>query len=382
MKPELIIATACAIALPALGQAPEPRVEHRIVIDGRDILAEAGAAKADAQAWRLWGDDLRASLGTMFGESFAAARPVKGAPYSAEISTETTQTLADGNVIAKKTSGRIYRDGEGRTRQETVVDGKATSIQLRDPVKGAAVMLLPGSNKAVRLPKLALEARNIERKVLRLGDREIQVENGKVSVDGKPLRGKVEITAGGKTVRIEDGRITIDGKPFAPDVDGGKVAVKRLEVEESGDGTRREEVRVHVVRGPGGLEAGVHLPAMPPLGPLGGRLDGALLHAKSTTTALGEKEIEGVRVEGKSTVRTIAAGEIGNRNPILVTSESWYSPELRVTVYSRQADPRFGETTYRLSNIRREEPDASLFAVPPGYTEAGKGVREHRHPPG
>ncbi len=382
MKRELFTAVAFALALPAHAQAPQSRVEHRLVIDGHDILAEARAAKGQAEAWRLWGDDLRASLGTMFGESFAAAKPVKGAPYSAEVSTQTTQTLADGNVIAKKTSGRIYRDGEGRTRQETVVDGKATSIQLRDPVKGTAVMLLPGSNKAVRLPKLSLETKNVERKVLRLGDREIQVENGKVSVDGKPLRGKVEITAGGKTVRVEDGHITIDGKPFATGADEGKVAVKLVEVEDSGDGTRREEVRVHVVRGPGGAQAGLHLPAMPPLGPLGGRLDGALLHARGTTTALGEKEIEGVRVEGKSTVRTIAAGEIGNRNPILVTSESWYSPELQVTVFSRQADPRFGETTYRLSNIRREEPDASLFAVPPGYTESGKGARRERHPPG
>jgi hypothetical protein len=35
---------------------------------------------------------------------------------------------------------------------------------------------------------------------------------------------------------------------------------------------------------------------------------------------------------------------------------------------SRQADPRFGETTYRLTNVLRSEPAADLFEVPPDFT--------------
>jgi hypothetical protein len=82
---------------------------------------------------------------------------------------------------------------------------------------------------------------------------------------------------------------------------------------------------------------------------------------------LGSKEIEGVVAEGSKTTMTIPAGAIGNVRAIEITSERWYSPELRVVVYSRRSDPRFGETTYRLTNVVRAEPDPTLFQVPADY---------------
>lgn len=85
------------------------------------------------------------------------------------------------------------------------------------------------------------------------------------------------------------------------------------------------------------------------------------------TEQLGTKEYEGVRAEGTRTLATLPAGAIGNVRPIEIVSERWYSPELRVLVYSRRTDPRFGETIYRLTNITRAEPDASLFQVPADY---------------
>jgi hypothetical protein len=36
-------------------------------------------------------------------------------------------------------------------------------------------------------------------------------------------------------------------------------------------------------------------------------------------------------------------------------------------VMTKHSDPRFGETVYRLTNISRTEPDASLFHVPADY---------------
>ena len=371
-----VAAIACALAAPAHAQLPDAHRELRSPDFQHDLLAQVAEAKASAEAWRQWGDDLRASLGTLFGESFASAKPVKGAPYSADVSTEVNQTLADGNVIAKRTTGRIYRDGEGRTRQETVVNGETKSIQLRDPVAGSAVMLLPGTKTAVHMPRIAVHRDGKELKVLRFGDKEIRIEDGKVSVDGKPAAGKVEIKAGGKEIVVENGRVTVDGKEMTPG-DGGKhVIVKRHGDADAGGGTQREEVRVHVLRSGSGEEVDVAMPALPHLpllsGRQGGKLDGALLRAKGTTTALGVKEFDGVSAEGKSTVRTIAAGAIGNRNPIMVTSESWRSPELQVTVYSRHSDPRYGETVYRLTNIRRAEPAAELFQVPEDYKAAAK----------
>ena len=45
-------------------------------------------------------------------------RVVKNAPFSAEIVTESTQTLVTGNHIKQSSSVRVYRDSEGRTRRE------------------------------------------------------------------------------------------------------------------------------------------------------------------------------------------------------------------------------------------------------------------------
>ena len=47
-----------------------------------------------------------------------SAAAVQGAPYSATISNESVQTLADGNRIVQSSTGTIARDSMGRTRQD------------------------------------------------------------------------------------------------------------------------------------------------------------------------------------------------------------------------------------------------------------------------
>lgn len=89
---------------------------------------------------------------------------------------------------------------------------------------------------------------------------------------------------------------------------------------------------------------------------------------RKRTESLGAQRIEGVEAQGKRTTITIPAGEIGNIRPIEMTDESWYSPELQTVVMTKRHDPRSGDTTYRLTNINRRDPDRSLFQVPPGYT--------------
>jgi hypothetical protein len=83
---------------------------------------------------------------------------------------------------------------------------------------------------------------------------------------------------------------------------------------------------------------------------------------------LGTQTINGVSAQGTRYTRTIPAGQIGNANPITITTEQWYSSELQVVVRSVRSDPRFGQTTYNLTQIQRSEPAASLFAVPTDYT--------------
>lgn len=95
--------------------------------------------------------------------------------------------------------------------------------------------------------------------------------------------------------------------------------------------------------------------------------------ADTRKESLGTQMMEGVRVEGTRTTTTIPAQQMGNERAIEIVSEKWYSPELQVKIMSRHSDPRFGETTYKLVNVNRNEPDASLFQVPSGY----KVVEDH-----
>ena len=85
-------------------------------------------------------------------------------------------------------------------------------------------------------------------------------------------------------------------------------------------------------------------------------------------TDLGTQLINGVQAEGKRTTLTIPVGQIGNDRPINVVGETWFSTDLQMIVKSLNSDPRFGDTTFELTNVSRAEPDPSLFQVPAGYT--------------
>jgi hypothetical protein len=87
-----------------------------------------------------------------------------------------------------------------------------------------------------------------------------------------------------------------------------------------------------------------------------------------TKTDLGTQTVEGVQAQGVRITHTIPAGQMGNEQAIVITTETWKSPDLKVLVMSKTSDPRTGETIYRLTNIVRGEPDPALFQVPPDYT--------------
>ena len=98
------------------------------------------------------------------------------------------------------------------------------------------------------------------------------------------------------------------------------------------------------------------------------RIAAAANRPQPRTESLGKRMIEGVEAEGTRLTLTLPAGEIGNERPIEIVTERWYSPDLKTIVLSRRSDPRMGETTYKLTNIRRTEPLRSLFEAPPEYT--------------
>ncbi len=95
--------------------------------------------------------------------------------------------------------------------------------------------------------------------------------------------------------------------------------------------------------------------------------------------SLGTQIINGVSAEGTRTTRTIAAGEIGNNAPIQIVSERWYSPDLQTVVQSTRTDPRFGTTTFSLSNIQKAEPAATFFTVPADYAVKAGGPGHAHH---
>ena len=312
----------------------------------------APPSATDARAWREYGEQMRewsqdfraelqASLALEFSDHVGRAKVVKGAPYSAEAVSERRQTLFDGNVISHESRSRVYRDGEGRTRQETLRDGQVRSVYISDPVAGVTYTLIPRSKTAVVSTRRSREDRS---------SREHSSSN---------------------TATVErDKRVVV--------------------VDDNGTPGARE-VRVRVVGGDGDKDLPMPpappMPPVPPMPPMDfemlpqvAPLPGThTMHfetpsnaGESVTKKLPAKDIEGVKAEGLQSVWTIPAGRIGNKSPIDVTRETWTSPDLHVTVYSRYSDPRTGESIYRLVGIKRAEPAADLFKLPDGYK-----VREH-----
>jgi len=95
----------------------------------------------------------------------------------------------------------------------------------------------------------------------------------------------------------------------------------------------------------------------------------------SPPVKLGERQLDGETVAGSRVEATIPAGAAGNERPIKMSAEQWYGKDLQVVVEATYRDPRTGETRYKLREIRRNEPDASLFEVPaPGQNPPATDV--------
>lgn len=272
--------------------------------------------------------------------AFAAAelgteRIVKDAPYCADAVNESVQVLADGNRIVRRSASRLCRDGEGRTRQE-VERGGRTRIWLRDPVAREAWLLDPERKSARRL-LLPYAVRDFDHPAWREFSERLR-EWGREF--GERMRGERE--------RGERGRAAIEAPPPAPP------AAALFRPDNEPHLLRVDPAFMHELPLPPPPGIAWHAQLLAPRGP-------------GVVTALPAKEIEGITVNGERTTWTIEAGKLGNEHPIVITREIWTSPELMLTVLSRDVDPRRGETTYRLSNVKRGEPDPALMKVPVEY---------------
>lgn len=212
-------------------------------------------------------------------------RTILGAPYSADQTTEHTQTLADGTHINDPgQTQHLYRDSEGRTRTERPFMMAAPMqqgapwpnlVEIRDPV--AAYQYILDDQKKI-----------VHRFVLK----------------------------------------TTPPPRNVPNIGGG---------------------------------AGIAVSA---------RLNtpDAAQRPQNAVEKLGNQTIEGVIAEGTRRIATWPIGAQGNDRPLVNTSETWFSPELKMTVLSKFNDARNGETVTKLTNISRAEPDPALFQPPADYT--------------
>src|SRR5688572_7933755 len=104
----------------------------------------------------------RDQIGLIAIEPFETARPVTGAPFTAEALTDLTQVLADGNRIQQRTTASIARDSKGRIRREQkaialggrIIESPAPLITISDPETGMHITLDAGRRvvRRMRMP--------------------------------------------------------------------------------------------------------------------------------------------------------------------------------------------------------------------------------------
>src|SRR5262245_41345329 len=76
---------------------------------------------------------------------------VKGAAFSAQVVLENNQTLANGVHVAQKRTGALYRDSEGRTRQELPREGGPEIVMINDSTAGVLYHLNVIQHTAVKV---------------------------------------------------------------------------------------------------------------------------------------------------------------------------------------------------------------------------------------
>lgn len=339
-----------ATALPAQAAAPALEAEMAATVETALRLAQAELRGTGTQAF--------------VADALAGERPVKGAPYCADAVHETVQWLPDpqggvANRIVRQQHTRLCRDGEGRTRQEVERDGRRR-VYLHDPVAQESWVLDPEKRSARRVATSMVDPRWQRDPSDHAAWREYG-ERMREWARGLAERVKQQTGHAGAPAAMPAPPVA--PVPPVPPVPPMPVVV--LADEAAGGG---REMHVRVLRGEGAGTAGADLPLPPGLALRAGSL---APRGPGVLTALGSKEIEGVRAGGERTTWTIEAGKLGNEKPIVITREVWRSPDLLLTLLSTDFDPRSGETRYRLTNLKRGEPGAALMQVPADYSRRG-----------
>jgi hypothetical protein len=272
---------------------------------------------------------------------------VRNSPFSAEAISESVQTLADGNRIVRTSTSKLYRNSEGRFRQEHA-SGNGSAFGTFFSYGDGVTIINPGEGRFL-LDSHAKIARSYHDMVGQsIAIAPLAATTALRAVDAVKMTPEAQADLERLNVEVE--RIKASKEQIAAVKDELKAAAERM--------------AATTIVSTGGQGVAGYAPLLT----RGPKWD-------TRTDDLGEQNYEGITARGTRTVTTIPAGAVGNERPIEITYEKWFSDELQLVVYSKQSDPRTGEQTYRLTNINRSEPDPSLFKVPNDFkvVSGGKG---------
>jgi hypothetical protein len=315
--------------------------------------AKAAAASVDVNEIR---ETVRRAMDESVRRGFAFHMsddtPQRGNPYSARELREFKQTLGDGTVISRQSTRLLARDSEGRTRQELRQPDGTARVFINDPVAKEAIIIDPQKRVACKstFNKEAIDDcfSKMRGDWKPLGFAFNASSKGGIGMMSASEDVHVSVNANAKIIDLTDGE-TIRGKSgiYSYSASGpGVVSV-------SPGSVRLESPPPPVTPVP---------PASPTLNAAKSK-DGAVKRERVTQT------YEGLRIDVDRSVETIAADTIGNSRAIESISERYYSPDLKMNVFTRRSDPRSGESTYRMVDVKRSEPEISLFRVPVGFSE-------------
>jgi hypothetical protein len=278
---------------------------------------------------------------------FSPLKIVKDAPYSAEVITENIRILADGNKIVTKKIVRHYRDSQGRTRVETLdKQGEIQGISIQDN-DSKFIALNPKEKTMLKVDDLPEFSSKGGSKII-----SEKISKNKDGIQVIELEMKSDPNSKGERkviVKREFNSQGAEGKILTINVVGNDDKVSKSEFNWNAGGALTIERN-------SALE-----------GSLANILGDMKWAAKSQSKSLGSRDFDGVSAEGKLVTYEIPAGEIGNEKAIIVSTETWTSPQLQIVVYSKSSDPRSGDKIYRLNNLKRGEVDSKLFEIPSDY---------------
>jgi len=140
-------------------------------------------------------------------------RTIHNKPYSAEAVTETIRILEDGNRIVRRNVMRQYRDREGRSRRELILEALSPSIPvgpremifLYDPVKGVSY-IVDSEHEVTRQFNLPANARSLQKRLLPSTPNRISPDLQSENLGSRTIEG-LQCTGTKRTLHIPPGEI-------------------------------------------------------------------------------------------------------------------------------------------------------------------------------